>query len=132
MIRSALGAGLLAALVPTGPAGSVEIEDFALMATQDLVDLCDADPASALAPEARQACYGYVAGTIHFYRALVDGGDRFKPVVCPGRELTREEVAGLLVEWAPKHPEHMAELPVEGVMRALVGAYPCPGRSPSN
>ena len=110
------------------PALAVEIADFELQSTADLVALCSAEEGDPLAAEAQQACFGYIAGTIHFYRALVAGGDRFEPIVCSERELTRQEVADLLVGWAEHHPEHMAELPAEGVIRAVAAAYPCPNR----
>lgn len=132
MIRQASASGLLAWLALAGPAHAVEVEDFVLSTTQDLVDVCSAAPDDPLAAEAKQACYGYIAGTIHFYRSLVDGGDRFKPIVCPGRDLTRQEVAALLLDWAKDNPEHMDELPVEGVIRATVAAYPCPADAPAN
>jgi hypothetical protein len=129
MIRQLLAGGLLGSIALVYPVQAVEVGDFELQTTQDLVDVCSADPDGSLGPEAQQACYGYIAGTIHFYSSLVAGGDRFKPIVCPDRELTRQEVAELLVDWAKDNPDHMQALPVEGVLRAAVATYPCPAEA---
>ena len=102
---------------------AVEVEDFRLQTTGDLVALCSAEPTDPMAAEAQQACYGYLAGTTDFNRALT-AGERIKPFVCPGRELTRRELAEILVDWARDHAEYMAELPVEGVVRATVARFP--------
>ncbi|HEX6141730.1 MAG TPA: Rap1a/Tai family immunity protein [Geminicoccaceae bacterium] len=115
----------LVALLGGLPAAAAEVEDFELQTTRDLVALCSTPGGDPLAAEAQQACFGYIAGAIHFYGALVTGGDRFKPIVCPGRELTRQELAALLVAWAEDHPEHLDDLPVDNVLRAAAAAYPC-------
>ena len=123
-MRTAVSA--LVAFALAGPAVAAEISDFELQTTADLVALCNSAGSDPLAAEAQQACFGYIAGATHFYRSLVAGGDRFKPVVCPGRELSRQEVAALLVAWADDHPNQLDELPVEGIIRAVVAEYPCP------
>lgn len=122
-----IGRALSGALVTlmTQPLGAAEVEDFELQTTADLVALCSAGGGEPLGTEAQQACFGYIAGATHFYRALVEGGDRFEPIVCPGRELTRQEVARILVDWAADHPAHLDELPVEGLVRAVIAVYPC-------
>lgn len=120
--RALIGAG--AAWCLSTAALAVEIENFELRTTRDLVALCAADPSDPLAAEAQQACYGYLAGTTHFYRALT-AGERVKPFVCPGRELSRQELAEIVVGWAQDHEEHLDELPVESVVRAAVARFPC-------
>lgn len=120
----ALGmAGLAWCLGPVA-AGAVEIDDFELRTTRDLVALCSVAPEDPLAGEALQACFGYLGGTSDFYRALTEGQGvaRF---ICPGRELTREELAEIVVTWVGAHPGHLDELPVESVVRAAVARFPC-------
>lgn len=120
-----LAASALVALALARPAAAADVAAFELATTADLVALCSSAGGDPLAAEAQQACFGYIAGVTHFYRSLVAGGNRFKPIICPGRELSRQEVAALLVAWATDHPGQLDELPVEGVVRAAVAAYPC-------
>lgn len=116
--------GLALALFGT-PAAAVEIADFGLQTTSNLVALCGVEPNDPLAGEAQQACFGYIGGVVHFYRALTDR-ERIEPFVCPGRELTRNEIADIFTIWAAEHPEHADDLPVESLVRAAVDRFPCP------
>ena len=116
----AVGAGWVLA----APVLAVETSNFNVGTTRDLVELCSAEPADPLYAEALQFCYGYMAGAAHFYRALMHG-DRIKPIACPEREVTRQEVVGAFLEWARANAQHMEELPVESVVRAAVAEWPC-------
>ena len=124
MLRGLPVAAALAGLAAAPAALAIETADFDLATARDLVALCGAEESEPMYAEARQACYGYLAGAAHFHRALVSGGG-FRPIACPDRELSREELAGLFVDWAGDHPEHMDEPPVEGVARAVVAVFPC-------
>lgn len=123
-MNKALGSAIILSVLAV-PASAVEVDDFQLPTTQALVNLCSVAPNDPLADEARTACYSYLAGVVDFYRALTRRDAGIAPFVCPGRELTRRELAIVLVDWAAVHPEHLNELPVEGVMRAAVDAFPC-------
>jgi hypothetical protein len=106
------------------PAMAVEISNFTLGTTRDLVALCSAPPDDPLYAEGLQFCYGYLAGMAQLHRALVQADD-IKPVACPRYEVTREALARVFLDWARAHPGTMDELPAESVMRAAVAAWPC-------
>jgi hypothetical protein len=106
------------------PALAVEISNFTLETTRDLVALCSAPPDDPLYAEALQFCYGYLAGMAQLHRALVRADD-IKPVACPRYEVTREALARVFLDRARAHPGAMNELPAESVMRAAVAAWPC-------
>ena len=120
LVAAAITAGPLAA-----PALAVEEADFTAATTGDLVQLCSVQPGEPLYAEARQFCYGYIGGAAHFHRALVQGGDRFAPVACPERQVSRQEIVAVFLDWAEAHPELMNEPPVEGLMRAAAAEWPC-------
>jgi hypothetical protein len=106
------------------PALAVEIRNFTLETTRDLVALCSAPPDDPLYAEALQFCYGYMAGMAQLHRALVRADD-IKPVACPRYEVTREALARVFLDRARAHPGAMEELPAESVIRAAVAAWPC-------
>jgi hypothetical protein len=113
-----------AACALTWPAMAVEISNFTLGTTRDLVALCSAAPDDPLYAEGLQFCYGYLAGMAQLHRALVQADD-IKPVACPRYEVTREALARVFLDRARAHPGAMNELPAESVMRAAVAAWPC-------
>lgn len=98
-----------------------------LNTTQDLYDVCSAQPGQPLYERAVAFCIGYVTGVIQHQAALTSGGNA-KRLICPGRELARFEVVKQFLAWAPEHPEFMAEPPVEGLARSAVAAWPCTGQ----
>jgi hypothetical protein len=122
-MRNALVAAS-AACALAWPALAVEISNFTLETTRDLVALCSAPPDDPLYAEALQFCYGYLAGMAQLHRALVRADD-IKPVACPRYEVTREALARVFLDRARAHPGAMNELPAESVMRAAVAAWPC-------
>ena len=94
----------------------------------------DTDPASgpgaeppAETVEAEVACFSYFAGASHFHRAMV--GPQVVPLFCPPETATRADAIDVFVAWARANENDealMGELPVEGVMRAIIAEYPCP------
>jgi hypothetical protein len=117
---AALGAVWLAAW----PATAVEIANFDVGTTADLVALCSTDPGDPLYAEAMQFCYGYVAGAAHFHQAMVHH-NRIRALACPREQVTRRDLVATFLDWARTNPEYMDELPVETVARAAVATWPC-------
>ena len=113
-----------AACALASPAPAVEVTDFDLDTTRELVALCSAQPGDALYAEALQFCYGYVAGIAQFHRALIRA-DRIEPVACPQHEVTREELARVFLDWARGNPAAEGQLAAESVARAAGAAWPC-------
>ena len=103
---------------------AAEVNNFDLVTTSDLVALCSARSDDPLYAEALQFCFGYMAGTAQFHRALVRADD-IQPIACPRFEVTREALVGVFLDWAQAHPSAMSDLPAESVKRAAAAAWPC-------
>ena len=56
--------------------GVADLQDFTLKNGQDLADLCGAEPGDELYAEAKQFCYGFLSGVVHFHDALAAGPNR--------------------------------------------------------
>jgi hypothetical protein len=120
------GAVAIAVGVSASLAGAVVPEDFKILKTQNLYNLCSAPADSELHAEALQACYGFIYGAGLFYYEVVKAGAA-KSVVCAKGELTRDSVREAFVTWAVKHPERMTESPVDGLLRSAAARWPCAG-----
>ncbi len=107
-----------------GAAGAVELDDFKILKTRNLYNLCSAPAASDYFAEARQACFGFIYGAGLFYYELVRT-EKIRKVVCADGEITRESARQAFVAWAADHPERMDESPIDGLMRAAVARWPC-------
>ena len=57
--------------------GVADLQDFTLENGQDLADLCGAEPGDEIYAEAKQFCYGFLSGVVHFHDALAN----VKPVL---------------------------------------------------
>ena len=53
--------------------GVADLQDYTLKNGQDLADLCGAEPGDELYAEAKQFCYGFLSGVVHFHDALAAG-----------------------------------------------------------
>jgi hypothetical protein len=79
--------------------GVADLQDFTLKNGQDLADLCGAEPGDALYAEAKQFCYGFLSGVVHFHDALAAGPRARSRVTMEwrcswhGRRLTRTRQA---------------------------------------
>jgi hypothetical protein len=74
--------------------------------------------------EAKQFCYGFLAGVAQFHGAMVQG-DKIQPLACPKDAVTREQLVGVFLDWAKANPQSMDELPVESLERATAARWPC-------
>jgi hypothetical protein len=96
--------------------------------TQDLVDLCNANPADPLYDDTVNFCHGYVSGAWQYHEAQANGPKGHR-LVCPPAANAIPKRAALIAEfvvWANTHPQHAGDPAVETVFRYLVEKWPCP------
>lgn len=120
-ITNLVVAGLLAAFA--GLAAAVEAEDLRFDTTEDLYQVCAADPASS----AQLACTGFIEATVQYHDGVANQRDMKRLICYPnGTTIANGRIA--FVTWAKAHQGDatlMAEQPVVGLVRALAEAYPC-------
>ena len=104
---------------------AVEIADFQVMKTADLLDLCAASPGDDLYEQAINFCHGYLIGAFHYYVASTLGPDGKQNICFPVPKPTRNEAVGMFVKWAQDNPQYNNELPVETEFRFLHETWPC-------
>lgn len=103
--------------------GVADLQDFTLKNGQDLADLCDAQPGDQIYAEAKQFCYGFVSGVVHFHDALAVGPN-FGRIVCPEGKVTREDGAAIFIAWANTHPDVASKTdPAEAVVMAALDKW---------
>lgn len=124
---AAAALALLAAAGGASPAGAQELEDFAVKDAGSLADLCSTPETSPLHAEARQHCYGFIAGAAALY-AEVAAADEIEPVACPPSEPTSEAVRAMFVRYVEGRPATRAEKAIDGLFRAAAAEWPCPRR----
>jgi hypothetical protein len=107
---------------------AAEPSNFNLATTRDLVVLCSCQPHDPLYAEAKQFCYGFLAGIAQFHRAMVQS-EKIEPLACPKGPVTREQLVGVLLDWAKINPQSMDEPPAESLERAAAARWPCDSRS---
>lgn len=119
-----LAAGL--ALVATAAQGEMKPESFEAETVGEVQQLCAADEATSDGKYALGFCYGWIEGLGQFYeQLLLDERFDVKPVVCAGKELTREEVRATFVTWADANPGAAGEPALRGLVTALKEKHPC-------
>ena len=106
--------------------GVADLQDFTMKSGQDLADLCDAQPTDELYAEAKQFCYGFLSGVVHFHDALA-AGPNFGRIVCPEGKVTRQDGAAIFVAWAQAHPDVASTTnPAEALIMAALDKWgPC-------
>jgi hypothetical protein len=106
--------------------GVADLQDFTLKNGQDLADLCDAQPGDEIYAEAKQFCYGFLSGVVHFHDALAVGPNG-RRIVCPEGKVTRDDGAAIVAAWAKTHPDEASKSdPAEAVVRAALDKWgPC-------
>ena len=109
---------------------AAEPSNFNATTTRDLVALCADQPDKPLYAEAKQFCYGFLAGVAQFHRTMVQG-EKIEPLACPKDAVTREQLVVVFLEWAEANPQAMDELPAASLERAATAQWPCDGRSAS-
>jgi Rap1a immunity proteins len=110
--------------------GVADLQDFSLKNARDLADLCDAKPGDELYAEAKQFCYGFMSGVVHFHDALATGPKGHR-IVCPEGKVTRDDGAAMFVAWANAHPAEASTMnPAEALVKAALDKWgPCQQKS---
>jgi hypothetical protein len=116
---------LSALLILPGLASAVSENDFKADTTEQVVNLCTADPGEPLYQQAVNFCHGYLVGAYKYYEAAHSGPNARKLVCLPDPQPTRDEAIQMFMEWAKAHPQHMNESPVETEFRFLMEKWPC-------
>lgn len=122
-----LGAAVLVsrpALEHSLAAVGYNLSDYQVGTAQDLLDICTLDSSQTDYNEARSFCYGYLEGGRAYHDGLVALED-YAAIVCPPRNATRRDAAGIFVAFATAHPEHMGKPAMQIVVRALAEKWPC-------
>jgi hypothetical protein len=90
----------------------------------DLVQYCGVTAEDPDSHTAIAFCYGYIDAALDYHHAITaDGEGR---IACPPGEVTRADVAAVVVEWAEIHPDLVDDdPPVHVVMRAAGEEWPC-------
>jgi Rap1a immunity proteins len=106
--------------------GVADLQDFDLKNAQDLADLCGAEPGDEIYAEAKQFCYGFLSGVVHFHDALA-AGPKGHRIVCPEGKVTRDDGATIVAAWATAHPNEASTTdPAEAVVKAALEKWgPC-------
>ena len=116
---------LTALLILPGLAGAVSENDFKADTTEQIVNLCTADPGEQLYQQAVHFCHGYLVGAYKYHEAEHSGPNATKLVCLPDPQPTRDEAIQMFMEWAKAHPQYMNESPVETEFRFLMEKWPC-------
>lgn len=116
---------LMSVLIIPVSTDAVEIVDFQVMKTVDLLDLCTASPEDALYEQAINFCHGYLIGAFHYYVASTIGPGDEQSICFPVPKPTRNEAVGMFVDWATENSQFHNELPVETEFRFLNETWPC-------
>lgn len=118
---------MMSAVLMAGPAlaGDLTVEDFNVMTTEDLLDLCTVSPDNPLYAKAIHFCHGYLVGAYHYYAASTSGPNAQQLVCLPENRPSRNEAIEMFVEWAKERPQYAKDLPVETQFRFLTEKWPC-------
>jgi hypothetical protein len=118
---NAAAAVVLAAFASSAVA--VDADDLRFDTTEDLYQVCAADPNST----AQLACTGFIEATVQYHDGVANQR-AMKPLVCYPKGTTIADGRAVFVAWADANKgdaKLMGEQPVVGLVRALANAYPC-------
>jgi hypothetical protein len=107
------------------PGLGVEREDFLVVDTQDVVDICTTPETDPLYTAAVAFCQGYLVGAYQYHVAMFHA-DKMRPVVCfPEPTPTRTQAIDRFVAWVKAHPGYEKEKPADALTKFLVESFPC-------
>ena len=116
---------LTALLILPGPASAVSENDFKADTTEQIVNLCTADPGEPLYQQAVNFCHGYLVGAYKYYEAAHSGPNAPKFVCLPNPPPSRSNSIAMFIEWTKAQPQYWKESPVETEFRFLMDKWPC-------
>ena len=125
-LTTSLAVATLSGLL-SGPALAVTNEDFNFDHTSDLLHVCSVPVEAPEHVATALACTAFLEATVQ-YHDLSTARKKGKALVCIPSGVTVGDVRGIFLAWGEQHKNDkklMAELPVNGVMRALYIKYPC-------
>lgn len=108
-------------------ARALDESNFNFRTTKDLYEICSAQGESEGAVQAKLACRAFIAAAVQYHDAVSDR-KKMKRLICYSSTATLEDGRMAFVNWAKRHADdaqHMGELPVVGLVRALAEASPC-------
>ncbi len=117
-------AALLLGLGLAAPAGAQDVESFRVRDAASLARLCATAESHALFGEARQFCYGFIAGAGSMYRETVAAG-AISPTICASSEPTLEQIRIAVVDWLARNPAAGRQSAVDALFRAAAATWPC-------
>ena len=90
----------------------------------DLVQYCGVTEEDPDSHTAIAFCYGYVDAALDYHHAITaDGEGR---IACPPGDVSRADIAAVVVEWAKIHTDRVDDNPpVHVVMQAAGDEWPC-------
>lgn len=104
---------------------AAESENFQVKTTRDLVTLCSAKMGDADYDAAKGYCLGFIDAA-HDYHAVITSGDMLRPITCPDKMTTRQQVIDMFLAWARNNGGLLdSESPIQGLMRAASARWPC-------
>jgi Rap1a immunity proteins len=106
-------------------AEAVTREDFQMLTTQDLVDVCSVKPGEANYEGALGFCYGFEEGSFQYYMTLAAGSPEDAFICPPQPTPSRADVMQWFLAWARDNPRYLNERPVDGLFRFLQATWPC-------
>jgi hypothetical protein len=106
-------------------AEAVTREDFQMLTTQDLVDVCSVKPGEANYEGALGFCYGFEKGSFQYYMTLAAGSPEDAFICPPQPTPSRADVMQWFLAWARDNPRYLNERPVDGLFRFLQATWPC-------
>ncbi len=116
---------ILALSVPS--AAGLEKDDFNLETTEDLLMLCSVQSEHGDYSSASYTCRGFIEGVAQYHDGVSDN-KHLPRLICYPEGTTLEEGRIAFVQWGERNRSNadlMSELPVKGLVRALVEKYPC-------
>lgn len=101
-----------------------DLRDFRLASAGQLVDVCSLEQNHPDYLAAMAFCYGFFEGGIHYDRALESSPDHPR-IVCAPDTATRTQAVEVFVTYVKANPQYAAEMPIDGIFRALTDKWPC-------
>lgn len=106
-------------------AHAVATEDFLIVDTQDVVDVCTVPESDPMYTASIAFCHGYLVGAYQYHVALFGAG-KSKRVVCfPEPPPTRTQAVERFIAWVKADPARAKEKPADALTRYLVESFPC-------
>lgn len=106
-------------------ASGVAREDFLIVDTQDVLDVCTVPESDPMYTASIAFCHGYLLGAYQYHVAMFGRGDS-KPVVCfPDPPPTRVQAIDQFIAWVKASPARAKEKPADALTEFLVETWPC-------